>query len=70
MEFYYTKNLDSLQLINNLINLIKKNDNKFVFKYKEKDMDLIIHDTGLELIKNSKIKNKIEFNKYCDFIKD
>ena len=57
VDFYYTKNLDFLQLINTLINLIKKNDNKFVFKYKEKDMDLIIHETGLELIKNGKIKN-------------
>ena len=64
VEFYYVKDLDSLQLMNNLINLIKKNDKEFEYKYKNKNMDLIIHETGIELIKNGKMKN----NGILDFI--
>ena len=65
IEFYNLKNLDGLQLISNLINLIKKNDKKFEFKYEEKDIDLIIHDTGINLIKIGEMKN----NEILDFIK-
>ena len=57
IEFYYGKSLKKLQLLTNLINLIKKNDKKFEFKYEDKDIDLIIHETGIELIKNKKMKN-------------
>jgi hypothetical protein len=65
IEFYNLKNLDGLQLISNLINLIKKNDKKFEFKYEEKDIDLIIHDTGINLIKIGEMNN----NEILDFIK-
>ena len=65
IDFYNRKNLDALQLISNLISLIKKNDLKFEFKYQNKDMDFIIHDTGIELIKRGEMKN----NEILDFIK-
>ena len=65
VEFYYHKDLDGLLLINNLINLIKKNDLKFEFKYKDKNIDYIIHETGIELIKGGKLKNL----EILDFIK-
>ena len=50
VEFYYGKNLKNLQLLTNLINLIRKNDIKFEFKYNNMDIQLIIHLTGIELI--------------------
>ena len=65
VEFYNEKSMDGLQLINNLINLIKKNDVKFEFKYNEKDMDFVIHETGIALIKKGEMKN----NEILDFIK-
>ena len=57
VNFYYENNLDNLQLINHLIIMIKKDDQKFEFKYDNKDMDLIIHETGIKLIKAKAIKN-------------
>ena len=65
IEFYNEKSMDGLQLINDLINLIKKNDVKFEFKYNEKDMDFVIHETGIALIKRGEMKN----NEILDFIK-
>ena len=65
IEFYNEKSMDGLQLINNLINLIKKNDLKFEFKYNDKDMDFVIHETGIALIKKGEMKN----NEILDFIK-
>ena len=65
VEFYNLKNLDGLQLISNLINLIKKNDNKFEFKFEDKTIDYIIHETGINLIKIGEMKN----NEILSFIK-
>ena len=65
IEFYNLKNLYGLQLISNLINLIKKNDKKFEFKLEDKDMDLLIHETGINLINLGEMKN----NEILDFIK-
>ena len=57
IEFFNGKSLDSLQMINNLILLIKKDNTKFEFKYNDKDIDTIIHDTGIELIKRREMEN-------------
>ena len=64
VKFYYKKDLESLQLINNLIYSIKQKDKTFQFKYNNQNMDLVIHDTGIELVKSGKIKN----NEILDFI--
>ena len=64
LDFYFGKSLDGLQLINKLIELIKKNDKKFEFKYNDKDMNQVIHDTGIELINRGEMKN----NAILDFI--
>ena len=58
VEFYNLKNIDALQLINKLVELIKKNDKKFEFKYQDNEMSFVIHDTGINLIKTGKMKNK------------
>ena len=50
VDFYHGKDLTIIQLINKLIDLIKSNDKSFEFKYNNKDMNGIIHDTGIELI--------------------
>ena len=62
---YYEKNIYNLQLMNSIIKLIKKYDKDFDFKYNDKDMNDIIHNTGIELIKRKQIKNK----EILDFIK-
>ena len=38
--------------------MIKKNDKKFEFKYQDNEMSFVIHDTGINLIKTGKMKNK------------
>ena len=45
IEFYNMNNLKELQAVNKIINLIKLNDKKFDFKYKDnKDLDLIFDE--------------------------
>ena len=65
IDFYIGKSIINLQLLNNLIILIKKSDPKFEFNYQDKKMDLVIHETGIELIKRKEMKN----NEILDFIK-
>ena len=64
VEFYNEKNLKNLLLLSNLINLISRNDKKFYFEYNNMDIDLIIHDAGIILIKRKEIRN----NEILEFI--
>ena len=66
VEYFIGKNLEALQLIGNLINLIIKNYKIFDFKYEKKDIELIIHETGIDLINGGKLKN----NEILNFIKN
>ena len=63
--FYNGRDLKNLELINNIITKIKGIDKDFEIKYDDKEINSIIHETGLELIKRKEMKN----NEILDFIK-
>ena len=50
IEFYNGNNLNNLLLINSLIFSIKGMNKEFEIKYEDKEISLIIHETGIELI--------------------
>ena len=54
IEFYNGNNLNNLLLINSLIFSIKGMNKEFEIKYEDKEISLIIHETGIELIKKAK----------------
>ena len=64
VEYFNGQNMEALQLINKLIQEIKKTYINFEFKYNKKDMDLIIHETGLDIINRGEMKS----NEILDFI--
>ena len=66
VEFFNGQNIEALQYINKLIIEIKKHYKNFDFKYNNKDMDLIIHDTGIDIINRGEMKS----NEILKFIKN
>ena len=66
IEFYNGNNLNNLLLINSLIFSIKGMNKEFEIKYEDKEISLIIHETGIELIKRKEMKN----NEILNFIKN
>ena len=54
IEFHKNSNIENLTFINQMLIYIQKIDKKFEIKYK---LDNIIHETGLNLIKNKVLKN-------------
>ena len=61
IEFNKNSNIENLTFLNQIIMFIKKSDKKFEIKYK---LDQLIHETGLNLIKNKILKN----SEILDFI--
>ena len=66
VEYFNGINIEVLQYINKLIIAIKKHYKNFDFKYNKKDMDLIIHDTAIDIINRGEMKN----NEILKFIKN
>jgi hypothetical protein len=64
VEYFNGQNMEALQLINKLIIDIKKYYTNFDFKYNDNDMDLIIHDTGIDIINRGEMKS----NEILNFI--
>ena len=64
VEYFKGENLEALQFLSNLIGLIKKSYKKFEFTYNNRGMDMIIHETGINLINRGEMKN----NEILDFI--
>ena len=66
VEYFIGQDYETLNLINELVNEIKKNNKNFEFIYEGKSLDLIIHDTGIEAIERGEMNN----NEILDFIKN
>ena len=66
VDFNRDINLQNLSYLNKIINTIKSFSKKFKIKYK---MDSLIHETGIKLVKNGKLKNLelLEFISNDDF---